>query len=157
MLGFVERQQGLILAHGNPKGIERLEDLARPEVTFVNRQRGAGTRVLLDYQLGRLGVSPDNIRGYAHEEYTHLAVAAAVAAGQADAALGIQAAAQALELEFVPLYLERYDLVIPRQHYQHPKLTDLLEILRGDEFPAQVAGLAGYRVERMGEVLAELP
>lgn len=157
LLGLVERQQGLIVAPGNPKSIQQLQDLSRPEVTFVNRQRGAGTRVLLDYQLEQVGLPAERINGYAHEEYTHLAVAAAVAAGQADAALGIQAAAQALELDFVPLYLERYDLVVPQEHYDDPKLADLLEIVRSGEFAQAVARLPGYQVERMGEVLAELP
>lgn len=157
LLGFVERQQGLIVAAGNPKNIQQLQDLSRPDVTFVNRQRGAGTRVLLDYQLEQLGLAADRIDGYAHEEYTHLAVGAAIAAGQADAGLGIQAAAQALELDFVPLYAERYDLVIPRQHYEDAKLSELLEIVRSAEFAEAVGALPGYRVKRMGEVLAELP
>lgn len=156
VLGFVRRQQGLMVRQGNPKQISGLEDLAQPEVTIVNRQRGAGTRVLLDYQLSQIGIEPDSIQGYSNEQYTHLAVAAAVAAGQADTGMGIQAAAQALGLEFIPLYWERYDLVIPLEHYQSEKLSGLLEIVRGETFPAEVAQLAGYDVPEMGQVLAEL-
>ncbi len=117
LVTLVHRQQGLIVAPGNPKGVTNLEDLARGDVRFVNRQRGAGTRVLLDYRLAQIGIEPDIIEGYRREEYTHLAVAAAVQSGVADCGLGIAAAARALRLEFLPLEQERYDLVIPRVFY----------------------------------------
>ena len=156
VVGLVRRWQGLILGSGNPKEIQDLQDLAREDVTFVNRQRGAGTRVLLDYQLSQLGLDPSVIRGYEREEYTHLAVAAAIAAGRVDCGLGIQAAAVALELDFVPLYSERYDLVIPREHFEDELLAPLLDILASDKFAEKVKELAGYDLERPGEVLAEL-
>ena len=100
LLGFVQREQGLIVPRGNPKGIRGLTDLARPDVVFINRQRGAGTRVLLDYRLKGAGIDPRAIQGYDRQEFTHLAVAAAVASGAADCGLGILAAARALDLDF---------------------------------------------------------
>ena len=136
LLGFVHREQGLIVPKGNPKGIQGLADLTRPDVVFVNRQRGAGTRVLLDYRLKQAGIDPRAIQGYERQEFTHLAVAAAVASGAADCGLGILAAARALDLDFVPLDSERYDLVIPAEHYDSELLAPLLEIIRSPEFAA---------------------
>ncbi len=150
------REQGLIVAPGNPKGIRDLADLAREDVTFVNRQRGAGTRLLLDYHLAQLGIGADAIRGYGHEEYTHLTVAAAVASGRADCGLGIRGAASALGLDFVPLFHERYDLAIPRQHYISPLLQPLLDLLADAAFRRDVAALPGYDVSPMGTVVAEV-
>jgi len=156
LVTLVRREQGLIIAPGNPKGIHSLADLGRPDVTFVNRQRGAGTRVLLDYRLKELGVDPATVNGYEREEYTHLAVAAAVQSGAADCGLGIRAAARALDLDFVPLEHERYDLVIPRQYYEGPLLRPLLDLLHDAAFRQAVAALPGYDVAEMGQVVAEI-
>ncbi len=158
LLGFVEREQGLIVPAGNPKRIHGLEDLLRDDVVFVNRQRGAGTRVLLDYALKQRGINPRKIAGYERQEYTHLAVAAAVKSGAADCGLGIVAAARALELDFIPLFHERYDLVIPRRYYDDALLAPLLALLRDpeDEFRAAVRALGGYTMPQIGQVLAEL-
>ncbi len=156
VIALVGRQQGLMVRPGNPKNIRSLEDLSRPDVTFVNRQRGAGTRVLLDYHLGRLGIAPEQVNGYNEEEFTHLAVAAAVAAGRADCGLGIPAAAQALGLDFVPLFTERYDLVIPAAFYESPLLAPLLALLHDEAFRQAVAALPGYDVRVMGTLIAEL-
>ena len=156
VVGLVRRWQGLILDAENPKGIENLEDLAREDVIFVNRQRGAGTRVLLDYQLAKQKLDPEVIQGYGREEFTHLAVAAAIATGRADCGLGIQAAAAALKLDFLPLFSEQYDLVIPVEHYQSRLLEPMLEVLASDQFASEVDKLSGYELERPGEVLAEL-
>ena len=156
VVGLVRRWQGLILGAGNPKGVESLEDLAREDVIFVNRQRGAGTRVLLDYQLAKQKLDPEVIHGYGREEFTHLAVAAAIATGRADCGLGIQAAAAALKLDFLPLFSERYDLVIPEEHYRSGLLEPMLEVLASDQFASEVDKLSGYELERPGEVLAEL-
>jgi putative molybdopterin biosynthesis protein len=112
--------------------------------------------VLFDYQLSQLGMDPDAIHGYGREEFTHLAVAAAVAAGRADCGMGIQAAAVALGLDFVPLNSERYDLVIPREHYESELLAPLLETLTSEPFASAVKELAGYDLERPGAILAEL-
>jgi putative molybdopterin biosynthesis protein len=151
LVTFVHREQGLIVAPGNPKEIKGLVDLARPDVRYVNRQRGAGTRILLDYRLGQLGILPSQVRGYAREEYTHLAVAVAVQSGVADCGLGIAAAARALKLDFVPLEQERYDLVIPQAHYESDLLRPLLDLIRGPDFRRAVADLPGYDATHMGE------
>ncbi len=151
------RVQGLIVPRGNPRGIKSLRDLARPGVHFVNRQRGSGTRVLLDYQLRQLGISPSEVSGYEREQYTHLAVAADVASGAADVGLGILAAARALELEFVPLFNEQYQLVIPRLYYDAPVLAPLLEIIRGNAFREEVAALGGYDTSDMGREVWATP
>lgn len=153
---WVGREQGLMIARGNPQGIKDLTDLARPDVTFINRQRGAGTRVLLDYQLGRIGILANQIHGYDVEEFTHLAVAAAVASGRADCGLGIPAAATALSLDFIPLFHEEYDLIIPAAHASSPLLTPLFELMSDESFKHQIAALPGYTVERMGQLTAEL-
>ncbi len=146
------RQQGLIVPRGNPKGLRGLEDLIRPDVRFVNRQRGAGTRILLDYHLARLGIRAEQVQGYDQEEYTHLAVAAAVASGRADVGLGIAAAAQALDLDFIPLFTEQYDLVVPAEHYESPTLAPVWEVLADDAFRRAVAALPGYDPAPMGQV-----
>ena len=149
------RIQGLMVKPGNPLGLASLDDLTRPGVQFVNRQRGSGTRVLLDYQLRQLGIDPGTIVGYEREHFTHLAVAADVASGAADVGLGILAAARALELDFIPLFNEQYQLVIPREYYAAPLLAPLLDILRGDEFRAEVDALGGYDVTTMGDTVWE--
>jgi putative molybdopterin biosynthesis protein len=155
VIALVGRDQGLIVKKGNPKGVKSLEDLSRRQVQFVNRQRGAGTRVLLDYHLNLLGMLSDSILGYTQEEYTHLGVAAAVASGRADCGLGIAAAAQALDLDFVPLYQERYDLVIPKQHAESSLLAPLFDLIAGRDFRNSVSKLPGYDVSVMGRIILE--
>jgi putative molybdopterin biosynthesis protein len=157
LVRLAEREQGLMVRPGNPLNIQNLADLTRPEVTFINRQRGSGTRVLLDWQLPRLGIEPGQINGYEQEEYTHLAVAVAVAGGRADAGLGVRAAAEALNLAFIPLGQEEYDLVIRAEYYHDPRIEAVLEIIRGPQFRALVKNLGGYGVERSGEELGYFP
>ena len=158
LLGFVRRIQGLIVARGNPKRIHALEDLVRDDVTFVNRQPGAGTRLLLDYHLRRQGLATAQVRGYDDRVATHMAVASAVAQARADCGLGIQAAATAMGLDFVPLFDERYDLVIPVEHYTAPLLEPLVQTLRRPDhaFAQRVTALGGYDTREMGRVLAEM-
>ncbi len=156
VLTLVHRDQGLILPRGNPKRIGTLQDLTRKDVVFVNRQKGAGTRVLLDYQLKELGIDPTQIVGYEREEFTHLAVAAAVEAGVADVGLGILAAARALEMNFVPLLKERYDLIIPELHYDTPLLRPLLDLISSEDFKNEVKALGGYDTSHTGRVVATL-
>ena len=156
VVALVGREQGLLVPRGNPLGIHSLGDLARPNITFVNRQRGAGTRILLDYNLERVGIDPGQVRGYAQEEYTNLAVAAAVQSGRADCALGIAAAAQALELDFIPLFHEHYELVIPVQFFNDPLLSPLFEVLADRRYRQAVASLPGYDVTGMGDLVAEI-
>jgi putative molybdopterin biosynthesis protein len=152
LVALVDREQGWIVPRGNPGRFEDWQSAAKPGARIVNRQRGAGTRVLLDYQLGRRGIDPAQIRGYGREEYTHLAVAAAVFSGVADAGLGIRAAARALRLDFVPLASERYDLVIPAAHFQSDLLRPMLDLLHDPGFRSAVSALPGYDPEPMGNV-----
>jgi putative molybdopterin biosynthesis protein len=147
---LVHRDQGLMVAAGNPLGLTDIEDLTRAGVRYVNRQRGAGTRVLLDHELAQRGISPDAVDGYAREEPTHLAVAAAVAAGRADAGLGIMAAARAFGLDFVPVTREPYDLVVTPDAMESPLLAPLWALLHSDRFQAAVTELGGYSTKEMG-------
>jgi putative molybdopterin biosynthesis protein len=150
LITFAHREQGLIVAQGNPLGIASLDDL--PRVRYVNRQRGAGTRILLDYELEQRGISADQVSGYDHEEYTHLAVAAAVASGIADCGLGVRNAALAMNLDFVPVTWERYDLVIPQAHLEDPKVRAFMEVLTSDSFKAALGQQAGYDISETGKV-----
>ena len=156
VIALVGREQGLLVPKGNPKGCTSLKDLSNSDLQFVNRQRGAGTRVLLDYHLGKMGLAAETIKGYDQEEFTHLSVAAAVASGRADCGLGIAAAAYALDLDFVPLFQERYDLVIPVVYADSPKLEPLWTLLVDPSFKKLISGLPGYNVNVMGKTIAEL-
>ena len=147
---LVHRDQGLIVAPGNPLGMRRIDDVARPGVRYVNRQRGAGTRVLLDHELRRCGIAPDAVSGYAREEHTHLAVAAAVAAGRADAGMGIMAAARAFGLDFVPVTREPYDLVLDAEMLEDPVTAPLWDLLGQPGFRAAVEALGGYHTGETG-------
>ena len=143
---LVHREQGLIVPPGNPARTTGIEDVASVGLRYVNRQRGAGTRVLFDYELARLGISPEAIKGYEREEHTHLAVAAAVAAGRADCGLGVLAAARAFGLDFVPVAKEPYDLV-----FEDPApLEPLFELLSSSGFRRAVEDLGGYDTREMG-------
>lgn len=156
VVALVDRKQGLMVRRGNPKGVNTFEDLTKPEVAFANRQRGAGTRILLDYHLERLGIAPQAIRGYNQEEYTHLAVAAAIASGRADCGLGIAAAAEALDLDFIPLYDENYELIIPARFFDDPLLAPLFDVLNDAKFRKAVNAMPGYDVSRMGMLVREV-
>jgi len=156
VIALVGREQGLLVPRENPKGIQSLSDLSNPEIQFVNRQRGAGTRVLLDYHLGKMGLAPDNIRGYSQEEFTHLSVAASIASGRSDCGLAIAAAARALDLGFIPLFQERYDLVIPAKIAESDLLSPLWELLENPEFKKMVSEMPGYDVSMIGTIIAEL-
>jgi putative molybdopterin biosynthesis protein len=144
------RIQGLMFARGNPKNIKGLEDLKRKDITFVNRQKGAGTRVLLDIHLRQLGISPSAIKGYEKELDTHVAVGLEIAHGDADVALGIEAAANSCNLDFLPLFRERYDLVIPIANYRSELLAPLLRIVASEEFKAVVDKAGGYDTSQTG-------
>ena len=155
LVHFAQREQGLIVPRGNPKALRALRDLTQPGVRFVNRQRGAGTRMLLDHLLTNASIEPSAVEGYDREQYTHLAVAADVDSGMADVGLGIRAAARALGTDFIPVGMERYDLVIPNEHLSHPPVAALLAILRDPTFTDAVHAMGGYDTARMGEVMAE--
>jgi len=154
LVALVHRWQGLMVARGNPCGIRSIADLGRSEVTFVNRQAGSGTRILLDYELQKHGINSGSIMGYRNEEYTHMSVAMAVASGRADAGLGVLAAARALDLEFLPVTRERYDLVIPARLIEDERIRLLLEIIRSARFIDQVVAMDGYEVEATGRIVS---
>ncbi len=152
VIRWVDRIQGLIVGRGNPKSINSLNDLTRPDLEFINRQRGSGTRVLLDYYMKKSGMHKEDINGYREEEYTHLGVAAAVLSHRADCGLGITAAATALGLDFVPLYNEVYELVIPIEHYKSQLLQPILKAVSDKVFHERIANLQGYDTSHMGEI-----
>jgi putative molybdopterin biosynthesis protein len=146
------RIQGLMFPRGNPARITGIADLKRPDLVFVNRQKGAGTRVLLDIQIRQHGIQPQDIRGYNRELDTHLAVGMAIAHGEADVGLGIEAAARSCDLDFLPLFRERYDLVMPRANYRSRLLAPLLNTINSDEFREVVDKVGGYDTSQTGTV-----
>lgn len=146
----VKRVQGIMTAAGNPHGIRGIEDLKR--VSFVNRQKGSGTRILLDFLLAKNGISPDEIYGYTREEYTHTAVAAAVAAGSAEAGLGIYSAAKTYGLEFIPLWDEEYDFLALTSSLDEENVKMFIEALKSEELSARLCKMGGYISENAGEI-----
>lgn len=156
LINLAFREQGLLVAKNNPKSISGFEDLTRKDIIFINRQRGAGTRILTDINLKRLQIRPEQVNGYSREEYTHMNIASAIAAGSADTGLAIRAAAKALDLDFVPVAKERYDLVIPKSFIQDQRVTALLETIREDKrFCDTVKKLGGYDLQESGNIIFE--
>jgi len=153
LVHLAQREQGILVARGNPKSVVGLRDLVRKDLRFVNRQAGSGTRVLLDFQLRKLGIDGASIVGYEREEFTHMAVGVAVASGLADAALGVRAAANALKLEFIPVASEQYDLLIQRSFFESRRGMQLRQIIGSEGFKRAVASLGGYDTERAGTIL----
>jgi putative molybdopterin biosynthesis protein len=149
LITLAHREQGLMLAPGNPMHLHGLADLARPDVVFVNRQRGSGTRLWLDDELHKLNIPADQIRGYEREFRTHTECAGMVQRGEADTALGLQAAASQFGLDFLPLFHERYDLVLPQERVE--LLSPLLEALQTSTFRRSVEALTGYETTHTGE------
>jgi putative molybdopterin biosynthesis protein len=156
LMNLVYRQQGLMVIKGNPKGIGSFEDLLRDDVIFINRQSGSGTRLLTDKYLRENNVSSADIKGYEREEYTHMGVASAVLSGIADTGMGILAAARALDLDFIPLAKERYDLAILKEYMDTKPVSAVLQIIReNNDFRISVENLGGYDVTDMGKILYE--
>jgi putative molybdopterin biosynthesis protein len=153
LIKMVSRIQGLMVKKGNNKNIKSLSDLAREDISFVNRQKGSGTRMLLDFNLKKEGINPEKINGYSREEYTHMAVAAAVAFSNIDVGLGIYSSAIALDLDFIPLYHEEYDLAIPVKFLEDENIKIMIDVIRSRAFRRKVEALGGYRVDRMGDIL----
>ena len=153
LVNLVMRDQGLIVLPKNPKRIRGIEDLSRKDITFINRQAGSGTRILLDYRLKQMGIDPSQVDGYENEEFTHMSVAVTVLSGAVDVALGIYAAARALDLDFIPVVTEQYDLVIPEIYFESENIQILLETIRTQEFKHRVQALGGYSTERTGQVI----
>jgi putative molybdopterin biosynthesis protein len=156
LINLVYREQGLLVLKGNPKNIKGFDDLTRSDVVFVNRQAGAGTRLLTDKCLKELGIDPHTVKGYEREEYTHMGVASAVLTGVADTGLAILASARALNLDFIPVAKERYDIAVPMEFLDLEMVRNLLTIIREDrEFRETVSSLGGYDISDMGKVMFE--
>jgi putative molybdopterin biosynthesis protein len=153
LINLVHREQGLIVKKGNPFSISEFKDLSDNNIRYINRQKGAGTRVLFDYLLRQHGISPESINGYNREEYTHLAVAAAVRNDTADCALGIYASARALDLDFIPISEERYDLCILPDVIGEHNLDMLLQVIKGSQFRQKVLNFGGYSLRNNGEII----
>ncbi|MBA3003707.1 MAG: molybdopterin biosynthesis protein [Desulfurivibrio sp.] len=156
LINLCYREQGLIVPKGNPLGIKGFADIAERNLTFINRQNGAGTRLLTDKILRDQNIDPGSIQGYSHEEYTHMSVAAAIASGSVDTGMGIRAAAVALHLDFVPVTEERYDLILPLKFLKDSKVAVILDLLKNDRsFHEKVLGLGGYDLRDCGKILYE--
>ena len=152
-VNLAHREQGLIVKKGNPLGIKSLKNLAGRKVTYINRQEGSGTRVLLDYRIKEQGINPEDIPGYARIAYTHMEVALEIFSGSANAGLGIFAVARQLDLDFIPLATERFDLIIPSGGYASKAIKALRGVLGSDEFKANMAQLGGYDTKETGKVI----
>jgi putative molybdopterin biosynthesis protein len=153
LIKCVKRIQGLMVKKGNPMGINSLNDIAQAKTRFVNRQRGSGTRLLLDYNMRKLNIDPADIPGYDREEFTHLKVAAAVAAGDADCGLGVYSAAVLMDLDFIPLCHEEYDLAVPTNLLQDDKVKEFIEVIRSDKFISELDRLGGYEYDGIGRII----
>jgi putative molybdopterin biosynthesis protein len=153
VVNLAYREQGIIIKKGNPKNIQDLNDLTREDIEFINRQKGSGTRILLDYLLSKRAINPIDIKGYFREEFTHLMVASAVAEGNVDAGLGILSAAKAFHLDFIPVAKERYDIIIPEERYTSLRIQKLLSIVNSKKFKKKVLNLGGYDLSQSGKVI----
>ena len=151
VINLVQRVQGLMVAPKNPRHIIGIQDLTRPDITFVNRQKGSGTRILLDSRLLSLGIMPAEIKGYEHEETTHMAVASLIAQGRADTGLGAQSAANTVGLDFIPLLKEHYDLVALKETFERPPLDKIKEVVCSDNFRNILRSIPGYDVSETGK------
>ena len=149
----VGRQQGLMVAAGNPLGIGKFTDIARDGLRYVNRQKGSGTRILTDYLCNQNGLDTASIYGYDREELTHTSVAAQIVSGSADAGMGIYSAAKLYGLEFIPICIEEYDLIIPDHAWETPMVQRMLEILKSDAFREKILSMGGYTIDNPGEVI----
>jgi putative molybdopterin biosynthesis protein len=154
-VNLAHREQGLIVKKGNPLEIKTLKNLASKKVTYINRQDGAGTRVLLDYGLKEHGIDSEDIPGYNRIAYTHMEVALEIFSGSADVGLGILAVARQLDLDFIPLATERFDLIIPSESYTIRAVKALRGVLGSDDFKANVAQLGGYDTKETGKIVYE--
>lgn len=149
----VGRIQGLMVKKGNPLGVKSLEDLAEKNIKYINRQRGAGTRMLLDYKLNQLGIDHEKIKGYDREAATHMAVAAAIQGDSADCGMGIESAAKAMGLDFIVIDNEEYDFVIKQEFLNLPHVQAFIDVLKSDVFKNRIKELSGYTVENCGDII----
>jgi len=149
----VGRQQGLMVARGNPLNLQKFEDIAKDGVRYVNRQKGSGTRILTDYLCKQSGLDTDAIYGYDREELTHTSVAVQIASGSADAGMGIYSAAKLYDLDFIPICIEEYDLIIPDHAWDTPQVAQMLETMKSEAFREKILALGGYTVANPGEII----
>ncbi len=149
----VNRVQGFIVQKGNPKNIKSFEDLKRKDIVYANRQKGAGTRILLDYNLNKYNINSEAIIGYEKDFSTHMAVAINVKSNNADTGLGIYSAAKAMDLDFIPVGNEEYDFLIPYEYLEDDRVKAFLEILCSNEFKEQIENIGGYSCEKTGEII----
>ena len=149
----VGRQQGLMVAKGNPLNIQTFGDITKPGLRYVNRQKGSGTRILTDYLCKKEGLDTASIYGYDREELTHTSVAAQIVSGSADAGMGIYSAAKLYDLDFSPICIEEYDLMIPDVSWDTPQTARLLEILKSDAFREKILSMGGYTLDNPGEII----
>ena len=156
LIRCVGRDQGLMVAPGNPLGMRSFSDVARPGVRYVNRQKGSGTRILADYLCKENGLVTESIYGYDREELTHTSVAAQIAGGSADAGMGIYSAAKLYGLDFLPICVEEYDLLIPDRAYDTPLVQRLIAVLQSDAFRERLVDMGGYTLDRPGEIIPYL-
>lgn len=157
VITFAHWEEGIIARQGNPKNIRAVEDLARPTVRIVNREKGSGARRLLDRELEAAGIPPDRVKGYGDEVLSHLEIAAKVQAGLADAGIGVRAAASICGLDFIPLQRERYDLIIPKAHYEDmPGLRIFLDVIVTKTFRDELEALGGYDTRQTGTIVDKI-
>jgi len=156
ILHLANRMQGIYVAKGNPKRIKGLEDLRKPEIVIINREKGSGTRILLDEHLKKLEISANSLVGYERECFSHLAVASTVARGEADFALGNEKTSQQVKgIDFIPLQIESYELVIKKEDIQKLNFQVVLQIIRSEEFKLELEGIGGYDLKDLGKITAE--
>ena len=153
LIRCVGRQQGMMVAKGNPLNIREFSDIAKPGVRYVNRQKGSGTRILTDYLCGKNGLDTDSIYGYDREELTHTSVAAQIVSGSADAGMGIYSAAKLYDLDFIPICIEEYDLIIPDHAWDTPMVQQMIATLKSDGFRDKILALGGYTLEDPGQII----
>jgi len=153
LIRCVGRQQGMMVAKGNPLNIQKFSDIAREGVRYVNRQKGSGTRILTDYLCKQENLNVDAIYGYDREELTHTSVAAQIVSGSADAGMGIYSAAKLYDLDFIPVCIEEYDLIIPDHAWDTPMVQQMLATLKSEAFKEKILSLGGYTVENPGEMI----
>ena len=153
LIRCVGRQQGMMVQKGNPLNIEKFADIAKEGVRYVNRQKGSGTRILTDYLCKKDGLNPDCIYGYDREELTHTSVAAQIVSGSADAGMGIYSAAKLYDLDFLPICIEEYDLIIPDHAWDTPMVQQMIATLKSDAFREKMLSLGGDTLENPGEII----
>lgn len=156
VIRLVGRMQGFYVAKGNPKKIKNWDDFKRPDITIINRERGSGTRILLDEHLRQMNIVGNEIKGYSRESISHLAVASVVARGGADLGIGNEKSCSQVEnIDFIPIQQEKYDMIIKKQDMNKPEIKAIMKIVQSQEFKLEILGIGGYDVSEMGKIIAE--